>query len=352
MRVNVAYTHLSHHAAYSGYDQVVRYLADRVTVERLEADMPRHVPWRAWQWADRRLASEWYDIWALTLEAGAARKLVARRAELVHLLYAEDTYRHLGSLPSALRNPRGRIVCTYHQPPDKLAPLLPSARKLSRIDGVVSLTRVQSSFLAERIGEDRVFTVPHGVDTSHFAPRNGGPAPQRANGHPTCLFVGSWLRDFDALETVVRIVSEREPEIRFRVITGHDRLASFAGFANVEAVDRVDDAGLLEAYRSADLFLLPLTDCTANNSLLEAMACGLPLVASDVGGVRDYVDERCAALVPPADGEAMAEAVLDLCRDGERRASMAAAGRTRALRLDWSRVADGLVDVYSAVGSV
>ena len=108
--------------------------------------------------------------------------------------------------------------------------------------------------------------------------------------------------------------------------------------------------GLLREYRSADLFLLPLTDCTANNCLLEAMACGLPLVASDVGGVRDYATDESAALVPPGDGEAMADAVLGLCGDDERRAEMARAARRRALALDWDRVANSLLGVYEAVG--
>src|SRR5205823_14712916 len=134
-------------------------------------------------------------------------------------------------------------------------------------------------------------------------------------GDPVCLFVGSWLRDIDVLETVVRLVGEWEPSIRFRVLTSDGRVRSLAGLANVEVVGRVDDGELLDEYRAADLFLLPLTDCTANNSLLEALACGLPLVATDVGGVRDYVDDRCAALVPRGDGEAMASAVVDVCGD-------------------------------------
>ena len=92
--------------------------------------MPRHVPWRLWQWAADRLASDWYDIWALTLEAQAARELIARRGT-VHILNGEDTYRLLGFVPRASR---GRLVCTYHLTPRGLRELLPSARRLRRID--------------------------------------------------------------------------------------------------------------------------------------------------------------------------------------------------------------------------
>jgi glycosyltransferase involved in cell wall biosynthesis len=197
------------------------------------------------------------------------------------------------------------------------------------------------------MGEDRVFVVPHGVDSGYYSPVGERDAPVGAD--PTCLFVGSWLRDFDVLETVIRVLGEREPGIRFRVLTGDERIAKLAGLPNVSASARVDDEGLLQAYRTADLFLVPLTDCTANNALLEAMSCGLPLVVTDVGGIRDYADDRCALLVPPGDGEAMADAVLGLCRDATLRSAMAARSRERALELDWAHVADRLIEVYDAI---
>src|SRR5438128_5099926 len=212
--------------------------------------MPRHVPWRLWQWAADRLASDWYDIWALTLEAQAARELIARRGT-VHILNGEDTYRLLGFVPRASR---GRLVCTYHLTPRGLRELLPSARRLRRLDAGIALTRQQGAFLAERVGEDRTFVIPHGVDTGHFAP--GGEAPQ--SGSPTCLFVGSWLRDFDVLSAVIRAVGEREPDVRFRVLSGDERIAPLAALPTVVASGRVEDDELLEAYRSADLFLMPL----------------------------------------------------------------------------------------------
>jgi glycosyltransferase involved in cell wall biosynthesis len=352
VRLNVAYTHLSHHAAHSGYDQVVPYLVDRLPVARLEADVPRHIPWRAWRWADRRWSSEWYDVWSLSLEASAARRLLTRPNEIVHLLYGEDTYRHLGRLPACVRRRGARVICTYHQPPEQLEGLLPSARGLTRMDAVVALAEPQAQFLAERIGADRVFVVPHGVDTTYFRPANGSTASGATAGHdPTCLFVGSWLRDFETLEKVVRLVAAREPGIRFRIVTSAEQVTLLDGLPNVERTERVSDEELLRIYQSADLFLLPLVACTANNSLLEAMACGLPLVASDVGGVREYVDDSCAVLVPASDPEAMADSVISLCSDDRRRAEMSSASRARALELDWSRVADRLIDVYEAVGS-
>jgi len=57
---------------------------------------------------------------------------------------------------------------------------------------------------------------------------------------------------------------------------------------------------------------MPLTDAVANTTLLEALACGLPTAVTDVGAVRDYVDDYSAYLVPPADPDAMLEAIIRL----------------------------------------
>jgi glycosyltransferase involved in cell wall biosynthesis len=117
----------------------------------------------------------------------------------------------------------------------------------------------------------------------------------------------------------------------------------------VVALSEVSDIDLLAAYQAADILLMPLTDCTANCALLEGLACGLPVVATDVGGVRDYVDESCARLVPPGDVERMCEAILAMVSDERLKSQMGRQSRLRALATDWNAVADGLVRVYKTI---
>lgn len=78
----------------------------------------------------------------------------------------------------------------------------------------------------------------------------------------------------------------------------------------------MSEEDLLVAYRQADLLALPLKDCTANNSILEAMACGLSVVTTDIGGIRDYVDDTCALLSARGDAEEMAKNIM-AHREGE-----------------------------------
>ena len=89
-----------------------------------------------------------------------------------------------------------------------------------------------------------------------------------------------------------------------------------------------------------------LVNCTANNALLEAMACGLPMIVSHGGGVRDYVAENCTLLVGKRAVEDMVEAVAKLVGNRKLRDAMGERSREYVLRFDWKRVARRIEDIY------
>ena len=80
--------------------------------------------------------------------------------------------------------------------------------------------------------------------------------------------------------------------------------------------------------------------------LLEGMAVGLPVVASDLRGVRDYVTSDCARLVMRREPEAMVEALSALADSRDTLLDMAVASRERAMELDWGQVAKQMLNVY------
>ena len=114
----------------------------------------------------------------------------------------------------------------------------------------------------------------------------------------------------------------RDVELREFVIRNHlDNSVTFTG--NVSNVE--------DYLRASDCFVFPTEYEALGNSVIEATSCGLPCVASRVGGVPDVVEDRTnGLLVPPRDSHSLAAAMLALYSDDERRNAYAAASRTRA----------------------
>ena len=166
--------------------------------------------------------------------------------------------------------------------------------KLRRLSSALVLYRADIPFFEQYVGNGRVLFVPHGVDTNFFRP---GPVPWVTGMNPRLLVTGQFGRDFRALLEMFRSLSGRVPAIGLDFVGAHHamrlrEMQELASLPNVKVHSWVSDEELLTLYQTAVALVLPLEECGANNSLVEALACGLPIVATDVGGVRDYCGER------------------------------------------------------------
>jgi hypothetical protein len=86
-------------------------------------------------------------------------------------------------------------------------------------------------------------------------------------------------------------------------------------------------------YRAADICVLPSLYDNAPMTVIEAMSCGKPVVATSAGGAKEYaIHEMCGLIVPPADSEALAQALSKLIIEDELRAKMGNAARSRAVK--------------------
>jgi glycosyltransferase involved in cell wall biosynthesis len=117
----------------------------------------------------------------------------------------------------------------------------------------------------------------------------------------------------------------------------------------VEYLSGISDHELLLLYRQASLAAFSFEWAVANNAVLEAMATGLPIVATDVGGVREYVRPDFGTLFAPGDGKNMARQILQILDGPEAAKQMASAARAHAVCLEYSRVSEQMLSVYQRV---
>lgn len=195
--------------------------------------------------------------------------------------------------------------------------------------------------------------LPNGVDTRRFA--TARPVPELRRG-PMVLFVGRLEPRKGVLEAIhaATLVAARRPTLRL-VVVGEGPLRREAEGAvprrlhdRVWFVGRVDPEDLPRFYRSADVVVAPaLGGESFGIVLLEAMAAGVPVVASDIPGYRSVLTDGVEGrLVPPGDIVALAEAIDVLLDNAALRRAMGEAGRATAANYDWDRIVERLRELY------
>ena len=207
--------------------------------------------------------------------------------------------------------------------------------------------------LVERCGvaAERVRVIPHGA----FAYLRDEPAvpPPVAGGGPLAALPGI-LRPYKGADVLVRAwpaVRELVPDARL-VVAGRammDVEALGPPGPGVEIVDRfLSDAELAALLRRADVVVLPYRRIDSSGVLFAALAFGRALILSDVGSFRELHDEHgIGLLAAPGDPAALAAAVAEVLRDGDRRAELeAASARAAAGPFAWEQVAARHEQVY------
>ena len=195
--------------------------------------------------------------------------------------------------------------------------------------------------------------IPNGVDVEVFQPRA---RRLSVSNHPRLLFLGR-LDPRNGLDTILAAmprILERHPAAEL-VVVGDGPLRSMY-LRKAEPLGRaVRFVGqVLEErtayYSHADIYVCPTERASFGITLLEAMACGTPMLVSDIIGFRELVNGgQEARLVPPAEPDAWADAVSDLLDDPRSRLRMAQAGREKAALFSWDRVAQQVLEVYERV---
>ncbi|MCX5737468.1 MAG: glycosyltransferase family 4 protein [Proteobacteria bacterium] len=204
---------------------------------------------------------------------------------------------------------------------------------LRRTDMVVALTEHTQRWLEEEVGADRVRYLPNFVRLDAI-----GPPPDRSgrSGGPVeVLFVG-WCLEAKGVRELLA-AARQLPEIRFTLVgpqepiftaTIQDELRALGD--RVRALPAQSREEIFRLYREADVFVLPTWREGFPNVVIEAMAAGLPVVATPVGAIPEAIEDgRSGLLVPVRDATALEHALRRLASDPALRQQIGACARAR-----------------------
>ncbi|SPM43305.1 Glycogen synthase [Mycobacterium numidiamassiliense] len=259
----------------------------------------------------------------------------------------------------ALNIAEGPIVATFHTSTTKSL-TLSVVRSLLRpmqekIVGRIAVSDMARRWQMEALGTDAV-EIPNGVDVDALSSApllDGYPRPGK-----TILFLGRYdesRKGMAVLLDALPKVAQRFPDVELLVV-GHGDESELRRQADglaerMRFLGQVDDAGKASAMRSADVYCAPNVGGESFGIVLvEAMAAGTPVVASDLDAFRRVLrDGEAGRLVPVGDADALADALIEMLENDELRESYATAATEAVSRYDWSVVAGQIMRVYETV---
>lgn len=282
----------NHIGGHSGYENFIPKLKEE-NITYKEVFKPRSVKQYAFSTrllitkANKKKAASigsYYNIFSLIAEQMALKAAITNNARLIHNTHLEDNHGFLGVDKTKYNY---RLIATAHQPVSWWKYSNKNKACLHQLDLLITLTRRDQHFF-EKIIPGKVRLVHHGVDTNFFKiTKDIKDRPYRV------LFVGNWLRDIVFFEEVILEVLASSKEVLIDIVSPANKDLSnpvfkLCKYQQVSVHYHLSDEQLLHLYNNSRLLFLPLIDSTANNALLEAAACGVPIVTSDIESVREY----------------------------------------------------------------
>jgi phosphatidylinositol alpha-mannosyltransferase len=232
-------------------------------------------------------------------------------------------------------------------------------RWLPRLHGKIAVSKPALDYVSRHLpGEYRI--IPNGIDIEHFT-LHGPKRKEFTDSKVNILFVGRLERRKGLVHLLNACAKVKRTFPNFRlIVVGPGTVLRFKYERSVEDMGLADNVvftGFVRSdelpsyYRTADIFCAPATGGESFGIvLLEAMACGKPVVATSIGGYASVLAHgEEGLLVPPRDEKSLAHALLSLLEDKSLRQQMGAKGRIKAEKYSWTNVAHQVMEYYTSL---
>lgn len=220
-------------------------------------------------------------------------------------------------------------------------------------DAIVALTENMREKISEKC-EKEIFVISNGINLELFFQGDPGVKAQRTTKN--IIFVGRLhsVKGVQYLIEAMKQIHDEMPDVTLLLVgEGSERnylehLTAMSGLSGcIDFIGRVPHEAIAEYMNRSDIFVLPSISESFGMVNVEAMACGLPVVASRVGGIPDIVTDNVNGyLVEPGNSEAIAEKVLILLRNDQKRQEFSKTNREKAKQYEWGTIVEKLEKIY------
>lgn len=305
--------------------------------------------------AERRLPSTGAAVVPIPMRGGwdllsALRLRRLARERGAEILHAHTSHAHALGLPSARTLGIPLVVSRRVESRPGLGRMARRKYRAPEAHFVAVSRSVAQGLAAAGVPRERIEVIPDGIDLERF-PRGADPRPADAEVRFVNVAAMSPEKDQATLLQAFAVLESDDPRVRLTIAGSGPLEAELKALVASLGLERVAFAGWREdvpaLLAAGDAFVLSSRREGLGSSIMEAMAAGLPVVATRVGGIPELVrDGETGTLVEPGDASGLARAMGRLAADGPLRRSMAAAARSEAL----SRFGAGrMVEAHAAL---
>lgn len=232
-------------------------------------------------------------------------------------------------------------------------------KTVKKSDAIITITNYVKNLYLKFLDEEKIWVIPLGIDTERFKP------VENLNKEENCyeiLFTGYLykIKGVEHLIKAIRIVLEKEKKrnVILRIVgegPEKPRLEKLAEALKIK--NKVIFEGFIpyteihKYYQKCDIFCFPTLGEPFGKAIVEAMACSKPVIASNIGGPKEIIDNEVnGLLVPPANPEKIAEKIINLLEDKQLRKKIGENARKKAIeKYSWRKISQDYHKLYKSL---
>lgn len=241
-------------------------------------------------------------------------------------------------------NPNTIIIGVEHNPLNLKRPIdwLDSIKLQRQCDAVVFLTHSYKKAIQKKIGmffsSQKCVVIPNGVDTTLFSKKNAINTETKTIVFGMCARL-TITKDIETLIDAIALIKEMDIDFKFQLSIAGDgpnsqalsqRVDNNALTGDIVFNGFLNEAQLIEWFQCVDIYVHATQSEVMSTSVMQAMSCGLPIIASDVPGMDELVHPNCGALVEPKNVQSLAKNMILYATDNQLRESAGRGSRLRA----------------------